>query len=42
MSRIWKGWSLIIDVKRMMYERIAVPTVLYGVETWSLNEREKI
>ena len=28
-------------MKRMMYERIVVPTVLYGAETWGLNVREK-
>ena len=41
MNRIWKARSLSINVKRMMYERIVVPTVLYGAETWSLNVREK-
>ena len=29
------------NVKRTMNERIVVPTVLYGVETWSLNAKEK-
>ena len=24
-----------------MYERIGVPTVVYGAETWCLNAREK-
>ena len=31
MSKIWRVRSLGINVKRMMYERIAVPTVLYGI-----------
>ena len=25
----------------MVYERIGVPSVLYGVETWSLKESER-
>ena len=29
MSRIWKVRSFGINVKRMMYERIVVPTVVY-------------
>ena len=41
MSRIWKVWSFGMDVKRMMYERIVVPTVVDGAETWCLNAREK-
>ena len=41
MNRIWKAGSLGADVKRMMYERIVVLTVLYGAETWGLNAREK-
>ena len=30
-----------MGVKRMMYERIVVPTMVYGAETWCLNAREK-
>ena len=41
MNRIWRVRSLGVNVKRMMYERIVVPTVLYGAETWGLNVREK-
>ena len=41
MNRIWRVRSLGVNVKRMMYESIVVPTVLYGAETWGLNVREK-
>ena len=41
MSRLWKVRSVGVNVKKMMYERIVVPTVLYGAETWGLNVREK-
>ena len=41
MSRIWKVGSFGINVKRITYEKIVVPTVVYGAETWCLNAREK-
>ena len=41
MSRVWRIRSLGINVKRMIYEGIVMPTVLYGAETWALNAREK-
>ena len=41
MKRIWKVGSLGIDFKRMKYERIAVPTLLYRAETLGLKAREK-
>ena len=41
LSRIWKVGLFGIGVKRMMYERIVVPTVIYGVEAWCLKEGEK-
>ena len=37
LSRIWKVGSFGIGVKRMMYERIGVPTVIYGSEAWWLK-----
>ena len=33
--------SLGIYVKRVMYERIVVPTVLYGAETWGAECQRK-
>ena len=41
LSRIWKVGSFGMGIKRMMYERIVVPTVIYGAEAWWLKEREK-
>ena len=38
MNRLWKIRSLGVNVKRMIYEIIVVPSVLY--ETWGLKERE--
>ena len=39
-NRIWKVRSL--GIKKMMYESIVVPTVLYGADTWGLNASEKM
>ena len=43
MNRIWNVGCLCMDVKRIMImsERIVVPIVLYGGETWGLNVTEK-
>ena len=41
LNRIWRVGSLGIGVKRMMYERIVVPTVIYGAEAWWLREGVK-
>ena len=41
LSRIWRVELFGIGVKRMMYERIVVPTVIYGAEAWCLKEGEK-
>ena len=30
-----------MDIKRRLYEGVAVPTVLYGDETWSMTVAEK-
>ena len=34
MKRMWKGRSVTVGVKRDLYERIVVPTVMYGSESW--------
>ena len=41
LSRIWRVGSFGIGVKRMMYERIVVPTVIYGAEARCLKEGKK-
>ena len=44
MKRVWSERSVSMRVKRELYERIVVPTVMYGSETWGMNvvERNKL
>ena len=44
MKRMWKSRSLNVEVKRELYERIVVPTVMYGSESWGIKveERDKL
>jgi len=44
MKRRWKSSSLNVEVKRELYERIVVPTVMYGSESWGMKveERDKL
>ena len=37
MSSVWRVRALGINVKRVMCERIVLPTVLYGTVTWGLK-----
>ena len=30
-----------IEVKRELYERVVIPTVVYGWETWALSAQER-
>ena len=41
MNRLWKFMSLGVNIKRMMHEKIVVPSVLYGADTLGLKEREQ-
>ena len=41
LREVWKGGELSRRVKKYMFERICIPTVLYGCETWVLNRRMK-
>ena len=36
MARLWKENMIFREVKRELYERVVIPTVVYGSETWSL------
>ena len=38
----WKENMLSREVKRELYERVVMPTMLYGSETWSLGAQERI
>ena len=44
MKRMWNSRSLTVGVKRELYERIVVPTVMYGSESWGMKveERDKL
>ena len=44
LKRVWRGRGVTLGVKRELYERIVVPTVMYGFESWGmrLEERNKL
>ena len=44
MKKMWNSRSVSMNVKRELYERIVVPTVMYGSETWGmkLGDRKKL
>ena len=44
MAKLWKENMISREVKRELKERVVIPTVVYGSETWSLSadERRKI
>ena len=33
-NRVFKSWNVGLNVKKCVYERVIMPTVLYGTETW--------
>merc|ERR1712237_20261 len=37
MKRVWSARSVTLNVKRELYERIVVPTVIYGSESWGMR-----
>ena len=39
MAKLWKETMISREVKRELYERVAIPTVVYGSETCSLSAR---
>ena len=41
MKRMWNGRSVSLRVKRELYERIVVPTVMYGSESWGMKAEER-
>ena len=40
-KRLWNVRSVNVRAKRELYERLVVPTVLYGSEAWSLRVEER-
>ena len=41
MAKLWKENMISREVKRELYERVVIPTVVYGSETWSLSAQER-
>ena len=41
MNRLFVNKALKMNIKRMLYEGIVVPTALYGAETWSMREADR-
>ena len=42
MAKLWKENMISREVKRELYERVVIPTVVYGSEMWSLSAQERI
>ena len=40
-NRVFKSRNVGLNVKKCVYERVIVPIVLYGTETWGLRESER-
>ena len=40
-NRVVGSMNVRLDVKKCLYERVVVPTVLYGSEAWSMREKER-
>ena len=41
MAKLWKENMISREVKRELYERVVIPTLVYGSETWSLSAQER-
>ena len=41
MAKLWKGNMISREIKRELFEMVAIPTVVYASETWSLSAQEK-
>ena len=41
LKSVWKNRNVSMETKRSMYERIVVPTALYGSEAWVLENKVK-
>ena len=40
-AKLWKGNMISREIKRELFEMVAIPTVVYASETWSLSAQEK-
>ena len=41
MAKLWKENMIPSEVKWELYERVVIPTVVYGSETWSLSAQKR-
>ena len=41
MKGLWRNEGMGMEAKKVLYEGVVVPTVLYGSETWGLREAER-
>ena len=41
MAKLWKENMISREVKRGLYERVVIQTVVYGSEMWSLSAQER-
>ena len=37
MAKLWKENVISRELKRELYERVVIPSIVYGSETWSLS-----
>ena len=42
MTKLWEKNMICREIKRELYERVVIPTVVYGSETCSLSAQERI
>ena len=40
-AKLWKENMISREIKRELYERVVILTVVYGSETWSLSAQER-
>ena len=40
-AKLWKENLISREVKRELYQRVVIPTVVYGSGTWSLSAQER-
>ena len=41
MAKVWKESMIPREIKRELYERVVIPTVVYGSKTWALSAQER-
>ena len=41
MAKLWKENMISREVKKELYKRVVIPTVIHDSETWSLSAQER-